>query len=191
MRVESRLLPRFAGCLLGQKIVVQSKQSQLQAVADPQLVEDIGQVALDGFFANAEGLRDVLVGASFGNQADDLELACRQAKGLAWRRSGLRGEIAQHLDKVLYRTALQPVLPLHHGANASGEVIDNGVLQNNATGTELQSLQNLTLVDESSEDNGARVGRIAGQFAQRIHARHPRHRQVEKQDVGTKRAHHV
>src|SRR5271165_6022630 len=105
MRVVSKLLARFAGYLGWKKIMVQGEQRQLQAVADPQLVEDIGQVALDGFFANAEGLRDVLVGASFGNQADHLELACRQAKGLAGRRGGLRGEVTQYLDKVLYRAA--------------------------------------------------------------------------------------
>src|SRR5664280_1807128 len=50
-----------------QQIMIQRKQRQLQAAANPQLVKDVGQVALHGFFTDAEGLRNVLVGRSLGD----------------------------------------------------------------------------------------------------------------------------
>ena len=43
----------------------------------------------------------------------------------------------------------------------------------------------------AGKDDGARARAVAGQFAQGIHARHPRHGEVEKQDIGPQRAHHV
>src|ERR1035437_9525450 len=69
-----------------QQIMIQRKQRQLQAAADPQLIEDVGQVALHGFFTDAEGLRNVLVGRSLGDQGDDLKFAAGEAEGLARRR---------------------------------------------------------------------------------------------------------
>ena len=87
---------------------------------------------------------------------DHLELARSQAEGLARRRGGLRGQVAQHLDEVLHRASLQPVLSLHHRANTGGEMIDNCVFQDHAAGAELQRFQNLPLVDEARQDDGAR-----------------------------------
>src|ERR1019366_3517985 len=68
----SRHIRRGAG---RQQIMVQGKQGQLQAVADSQLVEDVGQMALHGFLADPETDCNVLVGGTLGNQSDHLELA--------------------------------------------------------------------------------------------------------------------
>src|SRR5271157_1807601 len=174
IRRQWELRSRHAGRVRGQQIVVQRKQSQFQPVADPELVEDVSEVAFDSLLTDIERLRDVLVGASFCNQAHHLKLSCGQAEGLARRGSGLRCGIAQHLDEILHWPPLQPVLSLHDGANTCRKMIDNCIFQDDATGAELQSFQDLPLVDESCQDDGAR-GRgcaFAGQFAQSVHARH-------------------
>ena len=74
----------------GKQVVIEGEQCQLQPIADTQLVEDVGEVALDSFFANAEGLRNVLVGRPFGDQRDHFQFARGEAKGLTRRRSGLK-----------------------------------------------------------------------------------------------------
>src|ERR1035437_609344 len=66
-----------------QQIMIQRKQRQLQAAANPQLVKDVGQMTLHGFFTDTKGQRNVLVGGTLGNQSDDLKFAAGEAEGLA------------------------------------------------------------------------------------------------------------
>ena len=72
-------------------------------------------------------------------------------------------------------------------------MIDNCIFQDDATRSELQGLQDLPIVDEACQDDGARAGgrRFTRKLAQGIHARHLGHCQVEQQNIGPQRAHHV
>src|SRR3974377_931267 len=70
---------------LGHQAVVQRKQRQLQPVSYAQLIKDVRQVPLDRLFADAEGLGDVLIGASLGDQVYHFQFARRQPEGLARR----------------------------------------------------------------------------------------------------------
>src|SRR5699024_3972341 len=51
---------------------------ELDAVAHPELVEDVLAVALDGLDADEERLRDLLRGVRLGDQLQDLELTRRE-----------------------------------------------------------------------------------------------------------------
>ena len=45
-----------------------------EAVIHFELIEDIGQMSFDGFFADENLLADLLVGQSFGDEPQDLQL---------------------------------------------------------------------------------------------------------------------
>ena len=83
------------------------------------------------------------------------------------------------------------MLALHHGANTRRKMFHDGVFQYHATGAQLQRLQDLPLVDQPGQDDGAGRGGLGSEFAQGIHARHLWHGQVQQQDVGPVGAHHV
>src|SRR5215469_17913546 len=59
----------------GQQVVIQGEEGQFEPVPYAELVEDVGEVPLDRFFADAEGLGDVLVGAAFRDQRHHFQFA--------------------------------------------------------------------------------------------------------------------
>ena len=64
-----------------------------------QLVEDIGEMAVDGVIADEQALADRLVAEAVGDQPQHLDLAPRQARPGGRRRKGrgrrrLRGSVA-------------------------------------------------------------------------------------------------
>ena len=60
--------------------MIDSKQSELHSIVDSELVENIGQVMLDGVFADAKRFGDILVCLSLNQRIDNLQFALRQAK---------------------------------------------------------------------------------------------------------------
>ena len=62
-----------------------SKQCEFQPGGDACLVEDIGEVPLDGFFAQAKLLGDVPIAAAFHYAPHDFQFARSEPVGLALR----------------------------------------------------------------------------------------------------------
>src|SRR5437016_10305192 len=58
----------------------------LDAVAEVELLEDVGDVCLDGGVADVELSSDLGVGEATGDQAEHVELALCQLVALFWRR---------------------------------------------------------------------------------------------------------
>src|ERR1017187_5894007 len=65
-----------------QQIMVESEQRQFQPIPHAQLIKDVGEVALNRFFADAKLLGNVFIGAAFGDQSDH--------DARAWQRGVLR-----------------------------------------------------------------------------------------------------
>ncbi len=164
-------------------MVIEREQCEFQPVAYAQLIEDIGEVALHRLLAYPERSCDVLIRTPFGDEGDNLDLAAGEAVGSARRRRGLRGELPQYLDQVLHRPAIQPVLALHDGANTRGQMLDCGVFEHNSAGAELESFQNLLLLDLGRQEDGPGRRLLGGEFPQGFHPRHIRHGQVEQQNL--------
>src|SRR5260370_8057967 len=67
-----RLSPLLVVCSC--QSLTPSKHSDLGAVGQVELAQDISDVALDGFFANDQTAGNLTVGIAFGNQMEDLAL---------------------------------------------------------------------------------------------------------------------
>src|SRR5436309_3277099 len=62
------------------------EHDNLDAVAEVELLEDVGDVCLDGSVADVELSADLGVREAAGDQAEHVELALRQLVELFWRR---------------------------------------------------------------------------------------------------------
>ena len=75
--------------------------------------------------------------------------------------------------------------------NALQQQLRGGILQHHAASPQLQSFDNLFLLGGSGQKNHAnRMRRTGAHFTQRFEARHARHGQVQKHDVGLQLAGH-
>ena len=54
----------------------------LAAVGDPELIEDVGDVRLDGAWAEKKGLGDLFVSLPLRQQPQNVDLALRQPAGI-------------------------------------------------------------------------------------------------------------
>ena len=60
--------------------MIDCKQSKFHSIVNSELVENIGEVMLDGVFADAKRFGDILVCLSLNQRIDNLQFALRQAK---------------------------------------------------------------------------------------------------------------
>lgn len=106
------------------------QDDRLHPVAEVKLLQDMGDVRLDGRLADVELLPDLRVGEALCNQAQDVALAARQLVEPA-RLRGPRdaGELPDHNtvlgEELLFRGLL---LPRVNGAFGNRDWIANGVL---------------------------------------------------------------
>ena len=84
------------------------EQGQFETGGDAGFVEDVGEVALYGLFAEAELLGDVAVAAAFYDATDDFEFARGEAVGFALGTAGLLHELVQRAETRL-TTRLPPI----------------------------------------------------------------------------------
>jgi hypothetical protein len=61
--------------------VLDNPRGDLRAGVEPELAEDVGDVAIDSAFGDDEIRRDVLVSEASGDAPRDFELALRQIGG--------------------------------------------------------------------------------------------------------------
>ena len=87
--------------------VVDGVEGQFEPVRNPELVENVMEVVLDGLFADEELSPDFLVPVALGNQLDDLLLAVAEqglfaaravVGGLGKSLHHLRGHVVVELD---------------------------------------------------------------------------------------------
>src|SRR5579875_4003303 len=74
---------------LTNKVMIDGKQRQFQAVGDAELVENVSEVMFDGLLCNLKLLSDVLVGVAVNDGCDDIKFPRREVIG-AFPRSLLR-----------------------------------------------------------------------------------------------------
>src|SRR5262249_2898597 len=138
---EGRGPPDHLGYLRLYEAVVHREDGELETREYAGLVEDAGQVVLDGVLAHAERFTDLLVRFARRDARDDLQLALRQPIAVRLRRrlfgcrrrSGTVG--LHHLSRGV---ASEPELLLGHRADALEEERCGRSLQEHAARAELQ-----------------------------------------------------
>ena len=160
------------------------EEGQFQAGGDAGFVEDVGEVALDGFFAEVELLGDVAVAASLDDGADDFKLAGGEAVGLALRDLGLLHEVVEGGDEVDDALAADPVIAAEDGADGGLQVVGEGVFEDDAAGADVQGLDDLLGGDGGGEEQNLDRGHAVHDGAHGFKAGQARHLHVEEQDIG-------
>ena len=168
----------------GDEVVGDGEHGQLEAGGDSGFVEDVGQVAFDGFFAEAELLGDIAVGAAFDDAADDFHFAGGKAEGFAVGDGGLLHELVKSADEIDDAAASDPVIAAGDGANGGGDVLGDGILNNDAAGADLEGLDDLLGADGAGEQDDFDGGRAVHDGAHGFNAGEARHVDVEEEDVG-------
>ena len=160
------------------------EEGQFQAGGDAGFVEDVGEVALDGFFAEVELLGDVAVAASLDDGADDFKLAGGEAVGLALRDLGLLHEVVEGGDEVDDALAADPVIAAEDGADGGLQVVGEGVFEDDAAGADVQGLDDLLGGDGGGEEQNLDRGRTSHDGAHSLKAWEPGHLHIEEQNIG-------
>uniref|UniRef100_E6QIA4 Uncharacterized protein n=1 Tax=mine drainage metagenome TaxID=410659 RepID=E6QIA4_9ZZZZ len=165
-------------------MVGDGEESEFEAGGDAGLVEDVGEVALDGLFAEAELAGDVAVAASLDDAADDFKFARGEAEGFALRRSGLLHEAVERADKVDDALAADPVVASDDSADGGLEVVGKSVFEDDAAGTDLERFDDLLCGDGGGEEDDLDGGAAVHDGAHGFDARQAGHHEIEKEDVG-------
>src|SRR5581483_5006157 len=127
------------------------KERKLQAGRDAGLVEDIRQMALDCFFAEAELFGDIAVAAAFYDAADDFEFARREAVGLGLRRRGLLHQVVQGRNEIDDALATDPIIAGGDSTNGGLEMTRESVFENDTARADVQSFDDLLGGDGGGE----------------------------------------
>src|SRR3954451_6189564 len=112
---------------------------ELDAVAHPELLEDVRAVALDRLLADDEHLRDLVVGVRLGDELDDLLLAWRER--VARRRLPPARALEVLAHERAHRAGVQKRLAAHRGAHRLDDVAIGGGLEHVARGAGLERLE--------------------------------------------------
>ena len=119
------------------------KEGQFQAGRDAGLVEDVGEVALDGLFAQIELPGNVPIAATLDDATHHFKLTVREAISLARGQGGLLHQVVKRGDKIAHALAADPVVAGEDDANGGLEMAGKSVLDDNAAGANLQRLNDL------------------------------------------------
>ena len=161
------------------------EESQFEAGGDAGFVEDVGEVTLDGFFADSELLGDVLVAAAFDDAGDDFEFAWGEAVGLALGcGGGLLHEGVERGDEIDDALSTDPVVAGEDGAQGAREVAGKCVLEDDAPGADLQGFDDLLGGDGAGEHDDLDARGLVHDGAQGFEAGQTGHREIEQENVG-------
>ena len=160
------------------------KKCQLQAGGDAGLIKNVRQVALHGFFAQGELLGDVPIAATFNDATHHIEFARSQAVGLAFRLGRLTHELVERGNEIHDTLAANPVIPGKHGADGGMQMAGERVLEHDATGANMERLDDLLGRDRGSEEENLDCGRSAHDGAHGLESGQARHLDIKQQDVG-------
>jgi hypothetical protein len=161
-----------------------SEKSEFETRGDAGFVEDVGQVALHGFFAEGELLGDVAIAAAFNDASDDVEFARGEAVGFALRGLCLTHEVMQSGDEIDDALAADPIVAGIHGANGGVEASCQSVFEDDAAGADVERFNDLLGGDGGREQNDFDGRRAIHDGAHGLETGQARHLDIEQEDVG-------
>src|SRR6266568_7213094 len=122
------------------ELVIYGEQGQFQAAGYAHLIEDIGQVMLDGVFAESEFLGDFLVAESGNDGSEDFGFAPGDSKTASFGGGQQGGLLTQVLHHVGHGFAANPVEPCNDASDGLEQELGGRFLHDDTPGTHLQSL---------------------------------------------------
>ena len=124
-------------------MVGNGEEGKFKAGGDTGFIEDVGEMAFDGFFAECELFGDVAVGAAFDDAAHDFEFTRSEPVSLALWYDGLLHEVVQGGNQVDDAFAADPVIAAIDGANRCLQVAGKGIFEHNAASADVQGFNDL------------------------------------------------
>src|SRR5713226_9162780 len=184
---EGEGIYRLAGAWLDQPDLV-GEDHRLHAVAEPQLVEDMGDVGLDRGFADLQLASDLRVRQASRQEADDLLLAVRERIEVGSTGADRRPMFGEFLDQALRDRWSEQGLAAGGYPDAANELLGRDVLEKEpacAGGERIEDV--LVEVIGRQDDDLARDGSF-GEAARRLDAVNAGHAKVHQDDVRMQRA---
>src|SRR6267142_939250 len=169
--------------------VVDCVQREFQAVVDPELVENIVEMVLDGLFGDEKFLADFLVAESLRDKLHNFFFAVAEQRLLAARPGfgGLRKRF-HHLGS---HAVVEPDFSGVHAMNTLHQQIGSGLFQHHAARTEPHRAYHVAIIFRSSQNDNARRQRIEIDFLEHREPVFIRHTQIEKQNIGLELREHL
>lgn len=130
------------------QVMTDDEKRELHAVGDAELIENVGDVVLDGLFAEGKLVSDFLIAISRDNCCNDLHLAGGEAKVLPGiHGSGARQKTVEQMHDVGHIFAAYPILPFHHAMDTLNNKFRRRFLEHNSARAKLQGLGDFGLFD--------------------------------------------
>ena len=155
---------------------------ELDAVAHPELAQDVGPVRLDRLLGQVEDLGDLGVGVCLGDQLDHLLLARCQ-----WDRRALGAVVHPLSDERALGRVGQERLAATDRPDRPDEVLIGLALEHVARRAGLQRLEQVAVVVVHREHQHARVGQMRADRPGGLKAGHARHPDIEDAQVRAQR----
>src|SRR3989449_10582730 len=168
--------------------VVDGVEGQLEPVRNPELVENVMEVVLDGVFADEELFPDFLVPVALGNQLDDFLLAVAEQALFAAR--AVVGGLGKSLHHLRGYVVVEPDLAGMHPINAFDQQVSGGLLQNHPACAQTHGADDIAVIFGGQNDD-AGGQRVKVNFLQHSQAILVRHAQVEQQNVRLELGEHL
>src|SRR5918996_1794619 len=127
----------------------------LDAVAQAELRQDVGEVGLDGRFGQEQRGCDLAVREATGDENEDVELSLGQLRELRRLRGAGRWAADELLDKPAGDRRCEERVAGGDGADGVGELLGADVLEEEAAGTGLHGLVDVLVRVESGQDEHA------------------------------------
>src|ERR1700722_18876252 len=169
--------------LQSNQLVGDGKQRQFQTRGNSSFVENVRQVPLHSFFADAELLGDITIAAAFHDAANHFQLTGRQAIGFAFGNRSLLHQFMEGANQVHHAFATNPIIARGYGPDGGGEVVGEGVLKHNAAGADLQRFDDLLGGDGAGEEQDLYCWRTTHDGSHCLQTGQTRHLQIKQKDV--------
>ena len=156
----------------------------LDAVAEREFLEDVGDVGLHGRLADEERPGDLAVGESAGDEPEDLEFAVAE---LGERRGGAGGRwrsADELLDEPTGDRGGEEGISCCDDPDGVGELLGTDVLDEEAAGARLHGLVDVLVEVEGREDEDVGGALVVQEPARGLQAVELGHADVHEHDVG-------
>lgn len=167
------------------------KKGEFHSIGDAQFVKGVGDMVLDGLFAQGKPLSDFLVAVSRHDRGHNFQFAGSKAKIFsAILAAGLRHEAMKQLDNIRDVFLANPVLALHDAANAFYDQLCGGFFKHDSPRAELQRLSDFGLLNGCGQNNRSHL-RTPGsdEVAKHIQSRMPAEHEVKQKNMRFQFAH--
>ncbi len=166
------------------EMVADSEKSELHAIRDAELIENVSDVVLDGLHAQREPLSNFSIAVPGHNGRDDFHLARSEAEILARAlQTRARQKAVENLNDFGNLFPAYPVLPFHDRADTLNDQFRRGLFEDNPARPELQGLGYFALFDGCGKDDGSRRRTRGGKVPKNIEARALPQSQVQQDNI--------